>query len=336
MTATAPLAAFGEIPVIDVAPLVAASPRAAELRRTVDHIGQACREVGFFYVTNHQIPEADSRELLAEAKRFFALPPEEKMKLRLGRTSQFRGFVPVGAEVTAGRADWHECLDLQPLSGRDAHTIAAAEAARRDRAHPLDDPGQWPGALPSFRTVMMRAWDQRYWLSGRIAAGMALSLGLDEHFFASYSGVELSDLRLLHYPPWNGAVRGDAQADLDYGFGAHVDYGFLAILQQDEIGGLEVRSASGEWTSAPHIPGTFLVNIGQMMQRWTNDRYRATWHRVQRPGARDRYSIPFFSEPRFDAIIRPLDVCCNADNPPRYEPCHFGPYVVDLFSKAYD
>ncbi|MEU5214582.1 2-oxoglutarate and iron-dependent oxygenase domain-containing protein [Streptomyces sp. NPDC020807] len=333
--------AFQEVPVISIAALVTPDPEPEELRKTVEQIGQACRDVGFFYIKDHGVTAEDSAAMFRASREFFALPLEEKMKIRLGITEQFRGFVPLGGEVTGGKTDWHECLDLQPRSGRNADTIAAAAAARSRDDHPLDDPGQWPPALPSFRETVMRAWDQLYGLSARISAGMALSLGLDEHFFAPYHGDELSDLRMVHYPPYNEAIGSTAPEalsmdEVDHGFGAHVDYGFLAVLQQDEVGGLEVRNAEGDWIPAPHIPGTFLVNIGQMMQRWTNDRYRATWHRVQLPGAVDRYSIPFFFEPRYGAVIEPLDVCCDADNPPRYEPVQFGPYVVDLFSKAYD
>ena len=333
--------AFTEVPVISIRPLVTPDPDPEELRRTVEQIGAACRDVGFFYITDHGVPQADSEALFDAARSFFSLPLEEKMRIRLGRTEQFRGFVPLGGEVTGGKTDWHECLDIQPLSGRTADTIAAAAAARRPDRHPLDDPDQWPPALPDFPATVMRAWDQLYELSARIASGMALSLGLDADYFAPYHGMELSDLRMVHYPPYDEVVGASApervaMEEIDHGFGAHVDYGFLAVLQQDEVGGLEVRNPAGEWIPAPHIPGAFLVNIGQMMQRWTNDRYRATWHRVQLPGAVDRYSIPFFFEPAYDAVIAPLDVCVDEDNPPRYEPVQFGPYVVDLFSKAYD
>ncbi|WP_051385656.1 isopenicillin N synthase family dioxygenase [Actinokineospora inagensis] len=332
--------AFTEVPVIDIGALVSSDPDPAALAAVVDRIGAACRDVGFFYVANHGIDAADSARMFATAKEFFELPLAEKMKIRLGgSTNQFRGFVPLGGEVTAGKTDWHECLDLQPQWGRDAASAARVRAPRD--GHPLDDPEQWPPALPEFRTVMTRAWDQLWSVSARIAAGMALSLGLAEGFFAQYEGAELSDLRLIHYPPSARPVTPHAPEGVsidqtDLGFGAHVDYGFLAVLQQDGVGGLEVRNAEGEWIAAPHIPGTFLVNIGLMMQRWTNDRYQATWHRVQIPGDRDRYSIPFFFEPRFDAVVTPLPQCCDADNPPRYEPCEFGPYVVDLFAKAYD
>lgn len=329
-----------EVPVIDIGPLVDPDPDPADVKRVAGEIGQACRSIGFFYVTNHGVPEADTAAEFAVAKRFFDMPMDDKMTIRLGRrTDQFRGFVPLGAEVTAGKADWHECVDLQPISGRTAEDIAAAAATREAFEHPLDDPDQWPPALPEFRTTMIRAWDQRWQLSRRIAAGIALSLGLDEHFFGQFEGVEFSDLRLVHYPPFSDEVRRERMSELDgleLGFGEHVDYGFLAVLAQDEVGGLEVKRADGEWLPARHIPGTFLVNVGLMMQRWTNDQYRATWHRVRLPGTVNRYSIPFFFEPAFDAVVEPLDVCLGPDDPPRYEPTEFGPWVVAAFSKAYD
>jgi isopenicillin N synthase-like dioxygenase len=323
---------FHEVPVIDVSALVVADPDPDALDETVRRIGDACRDVGFLYVKNHGLPDGLSERMMEQTRAFFDLPLEEKMKLRLGQTSQFRGYVPMLAEVTATKRDYHECLDLQPLSGRDAETIAAAKSALAGR-HPLDDPDQWPAALPEFRPVMMEAWTALTRLGEQLASGMALSLGLDAGFFQKYAGDELCDLRLSHYPPFQPDRSLD---DVEFGMGAHVDYGFLAIVQQDGVDGLEVRNPEGEWINAPHIPGTLLVNIGLMMQRWSNDRYTATWHRVRFPGGRHRYSMPFFFEPAFDAVIAPLPECCSEDNPPRYEPVQFGTWVVEQFSTAYD
>lgn len=321
MSTSASSHTFTEIPIIDIGPLVDPAAAPGDLQRAVDEIGAACLNVGFFYVRNHGIPESHRGDMLREMERFFALPEAQKMELHIGKSTQFRGYVPLRGEVTSGKQDWHECIDLQPLAGRGAAG-----------GHPLDDPGQWPVALPSFRQVMMRSWDELYTLSGRIAEGMALSLGLDRHYFDPFAGGELCSLRLLHYPPFIRTVGPD---QVDAGFGAHVDYGFLAVLQQDEVGGLEVQNADGEWILAQHIPGTFLVNIGLMMQRWTNDRYRATWHRVQLPQGQGRYSMPFFYEPRYDAVVEPLAVCVDEDNPPRYEPARFGDMVTEWFSRAY-
>jgi isopenicillin N synthase-like dioxygenase len=313
-----------EIPIIDLAPLIAPDARPEDIQKTAEAIGWACRNVGFFYIRNHGLPADHREKALAEVKRFFDLPREEKMKLHMRGSSQFRGYVPLCGEITEGKKDWHECIDLQPLEDEDG-------TARVGR-HALDDPGQWPETLPSFRQVMMQSWDQLYGLSGKVAEGIARSLGLEARYFEAFAGPDLCALRLTHYPAFRETARTD---DIDSGMGAHCDLGFLAILQQDDVGGLEVLRADGQWIEASHIPGTCLVNIGEMMQRWTNDVYRATLHRVRLPGDRSRYATPFFFEPRYDTVVVPLPVCCSEDDPPRYEPFLFGEYLTGRFSKAY-
>ncbi|MEM9557187.1 MAG: 2-oxoglutarate and iron-dependent oxygenase domain-containing protein [Acidobacteriota bacterium] len=321
---------FQEIPVIDIGALVADDPSPEALRETVERIGAACRHVGFFYIDNHGVSEADRDEMFAEMMKFFDLPLDEKMKLHIGASSQFRGYVPLCGEVTEGKKDWHECIDLQPKALEGGAPGTLDPVART--GHPLDDPGQWPEALPSFRRVMMRSWTQLYDLAGKVARGMALSLGLEPDYFEPYAGPALCALRLAHYPPFEG----EASDEIDAGMGAHCDLGFLAILQQDDVGGLEVRNARDEWIAVPRIPGTFLVNIGEMMQRWTNDRYRATLHRVRLPRGTSRYALPFFFEPRYDTLVTPLEVCCDEGEKPHYAPFRFGDYLTERFSKAYD
>lgn len=323
---------FKEVPVIDIGPLVEHGASVRDRRRTADEIGAACQRMGLFYIKNHGVPESHRQETFAEIKRFFDLPEAEKMRLHIGNSSQFRGYVPLCGEVTLQKKDWHECLDIQPKKpgGESAdRTVETGHAGR----HVLDDAEQWPRSIPTFREVMMRTWDEKKRLSEKITEALALSLGLDARFFESYASDELCDLRLLHYPPYEGT---HDFGEVDAGMGAHYDHGFVTILSQDEAGGLDVMNEDGHWLLAPHVPGTFLVNLGAMMQRWTNDRYRATLHRVQLPEAQHRYSIAFFNEPRYDALVAPLAVCCDADNPARYAPCIFGEYVSGIFSKAYD
>lgn len=315
-----------KLPIIDVAALLDRSSGTAARRHCADAIGAACAAYGFFYVSNHGIPEATRHKLLTQAKSFFDLPVPLKMKLHLRESRQFRGYVPMCGEVTRNKKDWHECYDIQPLAER------AATSAPPGGAHILDDPGQWPTTLPEFPGAVMQMWDRLSALAGRLVEGLALSLGLEESFFASFTSPQLCDLRLSHYPPFPVDA---SYADVDAGMGAHYDLGFLAVLTQDEMGGLEIMSTQGDWIDAPHIPGTYLINIGLMVQHWTNERYRATLHRVRLPKQSDRYSIPFFYEPKPDAVIAPLDVCCSADNPPRYEPCKFGEFLSRQFSAAY-
>jgi isopenicillin N synthase-like dioxygenase len=314
--------------IIDVAALVDRSATAAARKACAEEIGAACLEVGFFYVANHGIPESDRTAMLSEAKRFFDLSVAEKMRLHIRDNSkQFRGYVPLCGEVTAEKRDWHECLDLQPLADRRSGWHPDGSGT-----HILDDPGQWPQGLAEFSRAAMKTWDNLSGLADRLVEGLALSLDLDAPFFKRFTGPELCDLRLSHYPPYPTARDAD---DVDLGMGAHYDLGFLAILTQNAVGGLEVMNKEGRWIDAPRLPGTYLIHVGLMVQRWTNDRYQATLHRVRLPGDRDRYSIPFFYEPKPSAIIAPLDVCCSGTNPPRYEPCHFGEFLSRQFAKAY-
>lgn len=323
--------AFHQVPVIDVGPVLDPEATEDEVAAVAAEVGAACRDVGFFYIVGHSLDDDFVARMFAQSKAFFDLPIEDKLAIRMGLTSQFRGYIPMLGETTDGRRDLHECVDLQPLSGRDEETIRAAKAARAG-GHPLDDPGQWPPSLPTLGPVMVAAWTRLSHLGDRLASCVARSLGLDPDFFVPFTGDELCDLRLSHYPP---AGSDPDQPDVDLGMGAHVDYGFLALVLQDGVAGLEVRNSLGEWIDAPHVPGTLLVNIGLMTQRWSNDCYEATWHRVRVPKAEHRYSILFFFEPAFDAVIAPAPECC-VNEPAHYEPIQFGTWVVDRFSTAYD
>lgn len=321
-----------EIPVVDIASLVDARASVASKQKTADKIGEICRRSGFFYVKNHGISEREIAEIFAETKHFFDLPIEKKMEIHIGKSPQFRGYVPLGGEVTEGKVDWHECIDLQPKL-RDRRAGEKSDDHSQNGKHPLDDPEQWVEDLPVFRKIMMRTWDQMNYISEKITEGFALSLGLEAQYFKPFTGDALCSLRLAHYPVYDENTE---LGKIEAGFGTHCDSGFLAILLQDDVGGLEILNANDEWIPAPRIPDMFIVNIGLMMQRWTNDRYRATWHRVTLPRKKSRYAIPFFFEPRYNAVVEPLKVCCDAENPPKYEACVFGEYLTNRFSKAYD
>lgn len=316
---------FKEIPIIDIQKLVDPKATSAEIKIVATLIGQACENIGFFYIKNHGVSNENRDELFDMTRRFFDLSLEEKMKLHIAKSRQFRGFVPIGGEITAKRKDWHECIDIQPLEGE-----------RDPTKHPLDDPEQWPDEtlIPNFRSVIMRTWDQLIYISAKITEAMAISLGMDANYFDPFTGPDICDLRLAHYPPFDETQNPD---DFGDGMGAHRDNGFLTILFQDHVGGLEIRNSNDEWIPAPYIKGTCIINIGFMMQRWTNDRYKATWHRVKMPAVQSesRYSVPFFYEPLYDTIVEPLPVCVDENNPPQYEPLKFGDYVSGAYQTAY-
>ncbi len=309
------------IPVIDIGGLLDRGIASADGDEAARQIGDACRDVGFFYIQNHGIPSDHREAVFSEAKRFFELPINQKMEIHLKRSKQNRGYIPVGGEKTAKKTDSLEAVDFGRDLSPDHPDVRSGK--------PLCGPNQWPSGMPGFKRVMDEHWEYMIDLGARVTEGIARSLGLASDYFERYTVNPLHDWRLVRYPPAKGGDEGDR------GIGAHVDYGFVTILAQDEVGGLEVQTASGEWILAPFIPETFIVNIGHMVQRWTNDKYTATRHRVRSPGGRERLSIPFFYSPSYDTIVEPLPSCCSADNPPQYEPCHFGEYSVAAFAKSY-
>ena len=245
------------------------------------------------------------------------------MKIHIGNSDIFRGYTPLGKEITNAKYDWHECVDFGPDLEPSHPEVIAGEQ--------LVGPNQWPENQPNFREVLERHWNLTIVLGRRITEGLAMSLGLENNFFAPYMSKSHSFMRIVNYPPY----RKKQEENVGDGIGAHIDYGFLTILLQDNLGGLEVKNTDNEWLSAPIIPGTFLINIGHMIQRWTNDYYKATVHRVIPPEHETRCSLPFFFEPNFDTIVVPLDKFCSKDNPPRYEPFHFGDYVERTFRTSY-
>ena len=314
---------FKEIPVIDISPLVGPQDNPKSLRKTAKEIENACKNIGFFYVKNHQIPQNHLDAVILVMQEFFNLPEEKKMKIHIGNSDVFRGYTPLGKELTNAKYDWHECVDFGlDLEPNHPEVIAGNQ---------LLGPNQWPENQPNFRKALERHWDLMILLGRRITEGLAMSLGFDKKKFARFMCKSHSFMRISNYPPYGK----DQEENVGDGIGAHIDYGFLTILLQDNIGGLEVKNADNEWVSAPMIPGTFLINIGHMIQRWTNDYYKATVHRVIPPKHETRCSLPFFFEPNFDAIVVPLDTFCSKNNPPRYKPFHFGNYLESKFTTSY-
>ena len=314
---------FKEIPVIDISPLIEPQDNPKSLRKTAKEIENACKNIGFFYVKNHQIPQNHLDAVILVMQEFFNLPEEEKMKIHIGNSDVFRGYTPLGKELTNAKYDWHECVDFGlDLEPNHPEVIAGNQ---------LLGPNQWPENQPNFRKALERHWDLMILLGRRITEGLAMSLGFDKKKFARFMNKSHSFMRISNYPPYGK----DQEENVGDGIGAHIDYGFLTILLQDNIGGLEVKNADNEWVSAPMIPGTFLINIGHMIQRWTNDYYKATVHRVIPPKHETRCSLPFFFEPNFDAIVVPLDTFCSKNNPPRYKPFHFGNYLESKFTTSY-
>jgi isopenicillin N synthase-like dioxygenase len=283
-----------QVPVVDVGPLVG---RGGDRRAAADAIGRACREVGFFYAVGHRVDPALERRLVELSRCFFAQDADSKLAIRMEKGGRaWRGYFPLGAELTSGRPDWKEGLYLgAELDER--HPLVRAGT-------PLHGPNLFP-ALPGFRETVLAWMAAMTGLGHALMGGIALSLGLPERWFVErYTADPLVLFRIFNYPP----VPEDGAAEAPWSVGEHTDYGVLTILLQDESGGLQVKSRAG-WIDAPPIPGSFVCNLGDMLDRMTGGRYRSTPHRVRNAARRDRLSFPFFFDPGWQAEIRPIPGC---------------------------
>lgn len=289
--------AFTELPVIDISRLMAGG---ADARRVAEELGKAAREVGFCYVTGHGIADSVFSGLHAAAGQFFALPLAEKMKVYIGNSRNHRGYVPEGEEVFAsGTKDRKEAFDLSldlPPDDPDYR-----------RGNPLLGPNQWP-EIVGFREPVMAYYHAVFSVGRVLMRGFALALGEAPDFFDAYLTKPPSQLRLIHYP-FNPHA-GDAM-----GIGAHTDYECLTLLYSTAPG-LEVLNSAGEWIDVPPVPGAFVVNIGDMMEIWTNGEFVATSHRV-RPVKQERFSFPLFFAVDYHTCVAPLERFVTPKRPPR-------------------
>ena len=309
------------IPIIDISPLLSNKKDQVLIKKTASQIKDACRNVGFFYIKNHYIPSLHIKSVLEVVNSFFNLSLQEKMKIHIDKSNIFRGYTPLGGELTNGKYDWHECVDFGPNSNN----------IKKDNVKTLIGPNQWPENQNSFKKILNKHFSLMSELGKRITEGLSISLGLPKKYFWPFMNQSHNYMRISKYPPiFNGQNK-----DGGNGIGSHIDYGFLTILLQDNVQGLEIKDSDDQWFKAPIIPGTFLINIGHMIQRWTNDYFRATIHRVVSPCNNARLSVPFFFEPNYDTVIEPIGKFCTDGNPTRYSPLHFGNYLEKTFKASY-
>jgi isopenicillin N synthase-like dioxygenase len=294
-------------------------------------IHKACRETGFFYVANHGVPQALVDAQFEWAGRFFDLPLEQKLAVHMAKSPTTAGYEPLG----------HQQLDSQDAASEkappdikegfqcamelaDDHPLARER--RRGFGHNL-----WPVLLPGFREQMLAYQAALRQLGNRMLALLARSLELPEHYFFPYYQMPGLYLRILRYPPHPAAARAN-----QLGAGAHTDWGGVTMLAQDEIGGLEIRNAAGEWIRAIPVPGTFVINLGDLMQRWTNGLYCSTMHRVKNnSSSRNRHSVAFFYAPSLDALIECLPTCTDAGNPPKFPTVTTARHMSEMFERSY-
>jgi isopenicillin N synthase-like dioxygenase len=296
-TLAAKTVASNALPVIDIADLAG---DAAARRSVAQKLRAACVDTGFFYIKGHGAPSALIDEVFRQSRAFFALPMEQKLALPSANSRCRHGYEPLKAQT------------LEPGAPPDLKEgFLAGEDLAADHPAVVNDPGnigpnQWPPQLPSFKAAMTAYVAEMKALTKTLMRGLALSLDLEEDYFDDFCRDPVLTLRLLHYPPQPANP-----APNEKGCGAHTDWGGITVLLQDDAGGLQVRHADGSWISAPPLAGTFVVNIGDLFARWTNNLYRSTVHRVVNASGRDRYSVPFFLDGRSDHLVSCIPTCAG-------------------------
>ena len=316
------------IPVIGFRPFLEGGDAgdAAGKARVAREIARACEEVGFFYLCDHGIPQAKIDAMFTASKRFFNQPEEIKLDPSLRITPERnRGYQPLKSRVygNTGAPDLNEGFKYQrELPADDPDVLAGNRVQGLNR---------WPQNLPlEWRQPLIEYFNEVEALGHKLLAGFALALDLPETYFHAFYRKPLTQITLLHYPP-----QPSADPDDHYGIRPHTDETSFTILMQDETGGFQLRFRD-DWIDATPIPGTFLINIGDWMARWTNDRFASTMHRAYNRKGRERYSAPYFAIPDYDAVVECLPTCHGPGNPPKYPSQHVGDSIKKRFSSNWN
>jgi isopenicillin N synthase-like dioxygenase len=312
------------IPILDLTDaLTPGSPRSAEVAAQLREAGLAS---GFFYATHHGVDPALIARQFAQAAAFFDLPLADKTAISLKNSPAMRGYEALGEQTldAAARPDLKEsfycgvpCPPSHPYVQRGYTSYGA---------------NQWPAALPGMAAQCEAYIAALRALAQRLMQLMALSLELPESYFDHTHDNPMITLRLLRYPPHPEGA--DA---LTFGAGAHTDWGAITLLAQDVHGGLEVCLPDGTWVAAPPHPGAFVVNLGDMIPRWTNGRYHSNPHRVRNvySGRAFRHSLPFFYSPDYEARVEPVATCVPVGESPAFTPCTVGEHLREMYQKTY-
>jgi isopenicillin N synthase-like dioxygenase len=311
--------AVADIPVIDVAAL--AGDDAAAIAHAGAAMRAAAETIGFFYVRNHGVERALLERAFATSRRFFAQPEAEKRRVEID--ARHRGFLAVGQAkmYASAKIDLKESYLWGLELGADDPDVRAGK--------PLMGPNNWPASLPQVQQDFYAYYLAILECGRRLLKGLATALGRPVDFFAPAFAKPLARGSAIYYPPQQPDL-GDTQ----FGVAPHTDYGGLTLLAQDDTGGLQVLTKSGTWVTAHPIADTLVVNIGDLMARWTNNRFSSTAHRVINASGRARSSIAVFFDPHFDTVIDPRDLL---DDPAqaRYPPITCGAYILERFGKAF-
>lgn len=302
-----------QIPVIDISPLRRADRGA--LSAVAAEVRKAAEEIGFLYLANHGIDPAVQHRAQAAAQAFFALPDVDKQKVAVNQLN--RGHLAMGDCQLPGA----EATDLKEIFFWGPEVPPDDPAARAGL--PLMGPNNWPADMPELQDAVWPYYEAVMACGDALLRAVAVSLDLDPGFFATRYRRPLGRGQLVFYPPHPR----DREVP-NLGAAAHCDFGCVTLLLQDDNGGLEIRRRDGDWVAAPPIEGTLVVNIGDLLARWSNDRFRSTLHRVVNRSPNRRHSIAVFYDPDSDAVIDPRDMGLPDGSAARYAPIAAGEYIM--------
>lgn len=295
---------------LDLGPLLAGdagaqAPLAAELQHALEN-------VGFYFVVNHGVSQALIDGAFEAARQFHDQPIEDKLAVRVNEKNL--GYLPMKGSTTRH----------SQLNANNKPNLVEAFFATRDpsQAQPSEGPNQWPPQLPGFRDAVVAYSEALCALGTALLPLYALALDLPSDWFAQAFRNPSYTLRLSHYP------RQDAPAENEFGLAPHSDTSFMTLLAQNRVPGLSIRLPNGKWLDAPSLPGSILVNGGDLLRRWTNDRFLATPHRVINRSGQERYAVPFFFDCDRAWIMECLPTCASPERPPQYEPITYDAYMT--------
>jgi isopenicillin N synthase-like dioxygenase len=293
-----------EIPVLDLADYLAGVPGA--LQRLGAELRRAFEEIGFYFIVGHGVPQSLVDAAFAAAERFHAQPLEDKLAIRMD--GGLAGYLPVRGSTTRHSR----------INPNNKPNVNEAFFARREDG---GAPNRWPANLAGFRETAIAYQAAMEQLGKSLLPLYAVALDLPPDYFEAAFTRPMYTLRMSHYPQQDEVV------DNEFGLAPHTDTSFMTMLAQNKVPGLSIRLPTGRWVDAPAIDGAFLVNGGDLLRRWTNDRFLATPHRVVNRSGRERYAIPFFFDCGNEVVMDCLPTCREPGQPPRYEPITYAAYM---------
>jgi isopenicillin N synthase-like dioxygenase len=306
------------IPVIDFSGM--SSPIVANRQAVARKIREACLSNGFFYIKSTGLTLEATADVLKAAREFFALPEARKNAISKEYSRAGRGYEKLSSQrlEASAQADLKEGFQMGWHLPPDDPRVVAGWSHH--------GPNQWPEGMSEWRRTIEMYHQAMVSLARQIMAAIASSLDIDKDYFDGAFVDPNAVVRLLHYPPQEPNAGADAR-----GAGAHTDWGAITILLQDDVGGLQISDGDGAWIDAPPIPGTFIVNLGDLMPRWTNGLYRSTLHRVINRSGRERYSVAFFFTGRGDYVSHTIPTCLKEGEVPKYASLSVNEHLAERF-----